>query len=195
MLRRDLLKLSVMLGISAISTSVASAIQAGVSSATKSAGALTQAQRSAVTLLAEMIIPSTDTPGAIEAGVPVFIESIYSDWYKDQERAIFNQGLEALDKFCQAKDGKTFIAAAMATRISALQAQERESAAFPRPEHSLFGSYSGENSPFFLKIKELVVLGYYTSKVGATQELHYLPMPMKFDGNYPVTEKFRQWSQ
>ena len=53
------------------------------------------AQRHLVDLLAEMIIPATDTPGAREADVPAFIETMVADWYTDTERTIFLQGLAA----------------------------------------------------------------------------------------------------
>ena len=43
-------------------------------------------------------------------------------------------------------------------------------------------------SPFFHKLKELVVVGYYTSEIGATQELRYDPMPMEYKGDIPLTE-------
>ena len=54
---------------------------------------------------------------------------------------------------------------------------------FPEPELA---------APFFYQLKELTVLGYYTSEVGATQELAYLPIPGHYEGDYDFTGK--QWS-
>ena len=51
-----------------------------------------------------------------------------------------------------------------------------------------------QHAPFFNKIKELTVLGYYTSEVGATRELAYNPVPGKFDGDYDYAKVGRQWS-
>ena len=62
-----------------------------------------------VRVLAEMILPATDTPGAIEAGVPRFIEMMVADWYTDTERGIFLDGLTALDASCRTAYGADFL--------------------------------------------------------------------------------------
>nr|WP_159931264.1 gluconate 2-dehydrogenase subunit 3 family protein [Oceanicoccus sp. KOV_DT_Chl] len=50
-----------------------------------------------------------------------------------------------------------------------------------------------DRQAFFPKLKELVVVGYYTSEIGATEELRYNPMPMTYKGDIPVTEDTRNW--
>lgn len=195
--RRDLLKLSGLLGLSAVSGSVSRALAAGVSGKSAAATpAFTAAQRQTVTLLSDMIIPPTDTPGAVAAGVPAFIELIYTDWYHDTERAIFIQGLTDLDQFCIEREQQTFNDASESTRIEALTAQEKIAAEYQSPVSGglSFVQTDDENAPFFKKIKELVVLGYYTSEVGAQQELAYLPMPGYYDGNYDFNKIGRQWT-
>ena len=61
------------------------------------------------------------TPGAIEAGVPNFIEMMVADWYSDRERKIFFDGLVALDTFCRGRDRKDFLRCGEAQRIEALR--------------------------------------------------------------------------
>ena len=51
-----------------------------------------------------------------------------------------------------------------------------------------------QNTPFFTKLKELTVLGYFTSEVGAKQALAYNPMPMRYDGDYDFDKVGREWS-
>jgi hypothetical protein len=51
-----------------------------------------------------------------------------------------------------------------------------------------------DGQPFFLMLRELVVLGYFTSEVGATQALSYNPVPGSYDGAYPVEQVGTHWS-
>jgi hypothetical protein len=60
--------------------------------------------------------------------------------------------------------------------------------------NDLQGKTTSSKSPFFTKIKELTVLGYYTSEVGAQQELSYNPMPMRYEGDYDFVKVGKQWS-
>ena len=115
--RRNLLQFAALLGLSTISASLVTAIQAGVSadSAGISSG-LSDNQQRVVSLLSEMIIPTTDTPGAITAGVPGFITTIVVEWYHDEERKIFFDGLDALERYCLCAENKSFYLAAEATR-------------------------------------------------------------------------------
>jgi hypothetical protein len=156
------------------------------------------AQSQTVAALAEMIIPQTDTPGAIAAGVPGFIEMMVADWYTDTERKIFLAGLEALDTHCLGEYRKEFLHCDPAQRVAALTDAEQQAARYVSPlPGGFFGSISkavDENAPFFTKLKELTVIGYYSSEVGAQQELAYNPMPMRYDGDYDYAKTGRQWS-
>ncbi len=196
MQRRELLKYSMTLLGATAGTSVSSALLAGQNlHAASEVTVFTEQQKVAVNLLAEMIIPETDTPGAIEAGVPDFIASIVGEWYKDNERKIFFDGLEALDSYCNGAAGKPFTQVSEETRIAALQAQEKAAADYQGPPQArLTMPREDENAPFFKRLKELVVLGYYTSEVGATQELAYLPMPGYYNGSYDFSEIGREFT-
>ena len=152
-----------------------------------------------ISVLAEMIIPETDTPGAIAAGTPLFIEMMVADWYTDHERGIFLDGLKQIDVFCQASFGTRFVEANEKQRIVVLDDAENKAAAYvsPFPGGAVAAAMSkivDENTPFFTKLKELTVIGYYSSEVGAKQELVYNPMPMRYDGDYDYAKVGRQWS-
>jgi len=195
MRRRDLVKYSaLMLGVSA-SGSLAGAVLAGVETTSKlKTPVFNLNQRQLVAALAELIIPATDTPGAIEAGVPRFIEILAGEWYTDVERTIFYSGLESLDQFCAKNFGEVFAACDTAEQSAALSQAERDAAGYLGPTGGFMGGEPDEKAPFFTKIKELTVIGYYTSEVGAKQELHYNPMPMRYEGDYDFADAGRQWS-
>jgi hypothetical protein len=156
--------------------------------------AFTDAQRTMIEQLAELIIPRTDTPGAIDAGVPVFIDQIVSSWYTPVERSIFMDGLKNLDAVCGAAYGRRFNACDMERQTHALTQSDESSRAYQEGSALNIRDAPDEQSPFFYKLKLLTVLGYYTSQVGATQELSYNPVPGKYDGNINFDKVGRQWS-
>jgi hypothetical protein len=151
-------------------------------------------ERAMIRDLAEMIIPRTGTPGAIEAGVPEFIDRIVSTWCTDLEREALRAGLAQLDESCREQSGSGFIDSDAATRIAALTAQERAATGYAPPQDASVLSAPEPGAPFFYRLKQLVVLGYYTSEVGATEELAYNPVPGRYDGDYDFAEIGRQWS-
>lgn len=174
-------------------------VMAGGSPAATASRAIFSAEQShTISALAGMIIPATDTPGAIETGVPAFVEMMVADWYTDTERALFFAGLDQLDVFCRASFGKDFLAANEEQRVAALADAEKQASAYVSPlPGGILGGMSklvDENTPFFAKIKELTVVGYYSSEAGARQELAYNPMPMRYDGDYDYAKTGRQWS-
>jgi gluconate 2-dehydrogenase subunit 3-like protein len=47
---------------------------------------------------------------------------------------------------------------------------------------------------FFRAMKELTILGYYTSQPGATKELRYVQVPGRYDGCVPFAKIGREWA-
>jgi hypothetical protein len=170
------------------------AAEVGALHVKSAASKLDAAQQEMIAQLADLILPRTETPGAIDAGVPAFIEHIVSDWYSAGERTIFVDGLRAVDEFCTRNYGHGFVAVDAAQRVAALQSLEQQAAGYvPSPGTSVFGK-PDERSPFFFKLKLLTVLGYYTSQVGATSELAFNPVPARYDGNVDFASVGKQWT-
>ena len=48
--------------------------------------------------------------------------------------------------------------------------------------------------PFFRQLKELTLAGYYTSEVGATQELQWIAAPGRYDPDVPLSDVGRAWA-
>ena len=157
-------------------------------------GVIPPPQRQMVAQLAELIIPRTDTPGAIEAGVPDFIDQIVSHWYTPAERAIFLQGLARLDDYCQRTWGRPFTVCDAGQQTQALTVEDESSRSYhEKPARRALEAHD-EHSPFFYKLKWLTVLGYYTSEIGGTQELKYNPVPGHYEGDIDFDTVGRQWS-
>lgn len=194
--RRSLLELS-LLAVGILPSTAMRAVMAGATVGRDPRKLFSAVQRANVRLITELIIPKTDTPGAIEAGVPEFVETMVADWYTQTERQIFLDGLDGLDAASTSSRGRSFAASTVAEQTAALEALERDARDYRSPpptQSALYGSVVDEQTPFFNKLKELTVLGYYTSELGATQELRYNPVPGHFDGNVPFASIGRQWS-
>ncbi|UZK69789.1 gluconate 2-dehydrogenase subunit 3 family protein [Sphingomonas sp. S1-29] len=134
----------------------------------------TPAQRALVTALSERVLPTTDTPGAITAGVPDYIEHMLGDWAIDDDRALILGGLAAIDARSMADYRKPAAQATPAQQDALLTL-------------AMNGGLSGP-ADFFEAFRQLVITGYYTSEVGIKQERHYLPVPGEYDGAYPYAK-------
>jgi hypothetical protein len=65
--------------------------------------ALSEPQQQTLAALVDQIIPATDTPGAVDVGVPQFIDKMLAEWYAPEERDQFLAWLDGLD--AQAEGG------------------------------------------------------------------------------------------
>jgi gluconate 2-dehydrogenase gamma chain len=126
------------------------------------AAPLNLSQISFLAAVGEKIIPATDTGGATAAGVAPFIGFLYSDWLLAAEQAAFAQGLAGLEADCRKAHGKSFEACTSEQQDASLTTWDAQ-AYEPRP-HDVA-------PPFFRRLKELVIVGYYTSPVGQDIEL------------------------
>jgi len=162
MQRRDAIKIMVAVLGGSLSPSLVMALE---SEQKPIASGFPSALKQSVAAMAERIIPTTDTPGAIAVGVPGFIEEIVLQWYTDNERQIFLDGCETVESLSLQQFSVDF---------SELSAEQQD-------------------RPFFHQLKQLSVVGYYTSEIGATQELRYDPMPMEYKGDVPLADVGGSW--
>ncbi|GHD35670.1 gluconate 2-dehydrogenase subunit 3 family protein [Halioglobus pacificus] len=148
---------------------------------TATADFFTDAQRAAVAAAADITIPITGTPGALDAGVPRFIELMVSDWLTDEERANFMGGLEDL----QARAGGDFSALPAPKQLALLEALEDEAADAPWYQFANTLRTWDPEAPFICAFKELTVLGFMLSREGSREFLRPNPMGT-FDGDIPL---------
>jgi hypothetical protein len=66
-------------------------------------------QNATVTIISELIIPQTDTPGAKAARANEFIDLILAEWYDEEEKSIFMAGLADVDSRARDLFGKDFV--------------------------------------------------------------------------------------
>ncbi|WP_210513568.1 gluconate 2-dehydrogenase subunit 3 family protein [Hymenobacter terricola] len=136
----------------------------------------------------ETILPATQTPGAKAAQVGSFMAVMVRDCYAPADQKIFLNGLTRLDQDCQKKNGKSFLACDPAQRTAFLTALDAEQKAFTQNKQK------DDPAHYFRMMKELTLLGFFTSEVGATKALRYLPVPGRYDGNVPYKKGDKAWA-
>ncbi len=137
----------------------------------------------------ETILPTTaGSPGAKAARVGSFMAVMVRDCLKPEEQKIFLDGLTQLDERCQKETGKAFLAATPAERtvfITKLDNELKTSTPTRLPNAPI---------PYFEMMKQFTLLGYFTSEIGATKALRYLPVPGHYDGNYAYKKGDKAWA-
>jgi hypothetical protein len=140
--------------------------------------------------IAETIIPETNTPGAKAAKVEQFIVTMMQDCYPENDQKIFFSGLEEVDKQSRKDFDKSYVELTDAQRIEVFK--KIESAAFEQREKD---KDKKEKDPlFYFQMKELALLGYFTSEIGATKALAYVHVPGAYNGCVPMKPGQKAWA-
>jgi hypothetical protein len=166
--------------------------------------------------IADTILPTTSTPGAKAAKTGAFMALMVTDTYHDDDEKIFRDGMRKLDDLSKSKNGASFMKATPAQRLALLQELDREQHDYSEKQRAegrkksdaFINNTSQQNAPeakinpatqiasepptkYFRMMKELALLGYFTSEVGMTQALRYVESPGRYDPcvSYKAGEK------
>lgn len=131
---------------------------------------LTADQAALVTLLADMIIPRTDSPGASDVGVTAFIDHLLAEWYQPDEVQPLLAGLAMINTIAQLDFGSRFVELPEPDRVSLLTSIDNRKGA------------SGSAEAAFARIKSLTVYGYFTSERVMKEVTREPVIPGRFDG-------------
>jgi len=142
--------------------------------------------------LVDTIIPDTDTPGARAAGVHDFVIKMVTYCTEVKTQNKFIDGLKEIESYSIKKFGRSFEICSMNERIVILGYFEKRDRLFPGLVGKAQARYLGK--PFFYTIKEYSSIGYFTSKVGATQALRYSLVPSKYLACIPYLPKEKGWA-
>jgi len=125
--------------------------------------------------ICDIILPKTTTPGALDVGVDVFVDHIVGSCLSSDEQASFSDGLIEVEAESNKLEGKNFASLSSESKAKVLQILEQKSFTREYDPHA-------SNKPFFTKIKELTLLGYFTSEEIMTKQLDYVPIPARLEG-------------
>lgn len=162
-------------------------------------GASTYALLGAV---ADTIVPRTDTPGAVDVGVPALFDALIKNWASPARAQALTGALAAIDKSAMDNVGRSFIALSPAQRHDLLAAYDARalapaatSAKGDGAEVKSLGALMNAGpvaDPAYAKLKELIVILYYYSEPALTQDLTYEQVPGEWVPSIPLTPTTRQ---
>jgi gluconate 2-dehydrogenase gamma chain len=206
----------------------------------------TEDQARLLSELAEIIIPRTDTPGAKDAGVPGFMDTLVKDCFTKEDQDNFLEGLKDFESEAKASMGDAFMDVTPEKQteyVNKVHTQAHEdNKKFDEIRRKLEGQdYIAEDlareygspetidgadvnqwmtyyptakftitrdsatnkikevrrrfdRPFILAVKELTVVGFFTSQPGAEQVLQYVAVPGAYHGCLPLAEVGKTWA-
>lgn len=132
---------------------------------------LTSEQETLLTLIVDTIIPTTDTPGAKDLGVPAFIQKMLVDCYEKDVQENFIKGLEKTEAIAK----ESYSAFGTCTSLQRKEVLNKMAV-----------SVDQKQKDYFALIKSLTILGFTTSEYVQTKHLNYNPIPGHYYGCVPV---------
>ncbi len=191
--REAILRVSAVLGGVAIvgQSAMLAGCAAGPANGTRATSSNLLFKKSEIVLLGEIadtILPETSTPGAKAAGVGPFIAMMVTDTYYENDQQIFREGLNSLQAQCLRSYGAHFQIVTAAQRLTLVENLDAE-------QH-LYMQTSEEGAPahYFRMLKELTLLGYFTSEIGYTQAMRYVETPGRFEPCVPYAPGEKAWA-
>ncbi|MBS1564964.1 MAG: gluconate 2-dehydrogenase subunit 3 family protein [Bacteroidetes bacterium] len=168
--------------------------------------------------VADTIIPTTKSPGAKAAKVGQFMTVMVNDCYDADDQKLFHEGIKSLDESSNQKFSKGFMAITPEQRKELLIELDKKSkdeqktvdekynglTMDQRRDLALQQNKDGKDPKaedkrknptyYFILMKQLTLLGYFTSKEGATQALRYVAVPTKFEGTVDYKKGDKAWA-
>jgi Gluconate 2-dehydrogenase subunit 3 len=153
----------------------------------KPTAAFSDSDRALLDLVGATIVPKTDIPGAESVDIGAFMIGMVNECYNDKQHAVFVEGLTKLNDTSVAKFGGAFGTLTPGQRTDLLNELDKE-----QRDHSALKK--NEVPPhYFRMMKELSLVGYFSSEIGATQAVHYVEVPGRYDGNVPYKKGDGAW--
>ncbi len=138
--------------------------------------------------VADTILPTTKSPGAKTAKVGTFMTVMVNDCYNEQDQKTFHEGINKLNEASKKANGKSFMESTPEQRTTFLTALDKEAKDFRKTKKK------EESDHYFTMMKQLTLLGYFTSKEGATQALRYVAVPGKYEGCIDYKKGDKAWA-
>jgi hypothetical protein len=146
--------------------------------------AFSKAETDFLNEVADTILPATQSPGAKAAHVGEFMTVMVNDCYEAADQKAFYAGIKQLDEACEKLHGASFMNVDAAQRTTLLEKLDKEAKVYQseKPNH------------YFTMMKQLTLLGFFTSEPGCKEALRYIAVPGKYEGDVPYQKGDKAWA-
>ncbi len=138
--------------------------------------------------IADTILPPTKTPGAKAAKVGQFMTVMVNDCYEERDQKIFREGIDKIQELSKKEyngkftDIKPDQRHALLVKLDSEQKESMKTWKADQPKH------------YFRLMKELTLLGYFTSEIGCTQARRYVETPGRYEACIPYKKGDKAWA-
>lgn len=132
--------------------------------------------------LVDVILPATDSPAASAADTHLFVDFAAQACATSAEQAVLRAGLNDLESSAQSQHRQRFADLSPEQQTTLLTSRAEADVALPY-----------ERS-FFKILKDYTLVGYFHSKIGATQALAYEQIPGGYEGDLPLKPGQKAWA-
>lgn len=134
--------------------------------------------------IGETILPDSDrSPGAKAAQIGVFMKNFVINCYSNSDQEVFLLGLNEINNISRERFDKYFLNISNQQKFDLLSDIDKQ-AKNQKDVHLLH---------FFTMMKQITILGYFSSEIGVTQAMRYNPLPGQYNGCYPYKDGDKAW--
>ena len=220
--RREAVKsVAFLIGGALSATTIATLFDSCNTPGKNSANLFTADQEKMISEVADIILPTTKmSPGAKAANVGPFISMMLKDCYPEDAQKAVVKGLEDLETSAQKEFSKSFLEISVKEREHLLTKVRDETVAFQKDEKDKNAAAEKLNKDtkemkpeiekpgnpmavkekaktvpqFFAIARDLTMLGFFTSEIGATKAYEYIAIPGRYDGCTDLKPGQRVWA-
>jgi hypothetical protein len=138
----------------------------------------TPAQGAVIAAAAERILPRTDTPGALDAGVPAFLDRFYGEFMNAGDQQLLVSAIDEIEAAAKAAHSAAFATLSPAQQDAVLR--------------GVATAQQDRTPSSFALLRTVTILGYFTSEIVGRTVLHYDPIPGAYDACVPIEQVGRR---
>lgn len=150
-------------------------------------------EASFISALVDTILPKTETPGALDVKVDLFLDKVFAKTFDDGAQQTLRSNIQQFNQDCIDEFGDSFSNLSDADKRACLQSAETKGGKF---NMGVWGTAVGEPQTisFYRSLKSMAIWAYFSSEEIGKHVLNYDPIPQEYIGCKPVSEVGNRWT-